>query len=37
MEKIMTSSEGIMAWKRQGRLATMMAWKDQKHNNEEQQ
>jgi hypothetical protein len=36
MAKIMTNSAGIMAWKRQGRSAMMMAWKDQKHNNEEQ-
>jgi hypothetical protein len=36
MAKITTNSVGIMAWKRQGILAAMMAWKDQKRNNEEQ-
>jgi hypothetical protein len=37
MEKITTNNAGIMAWKRQGRSTTMMAWKDHKRNNEEQQ
>jgi hypothetical protein len=37
MAKIMTNNAGIMAWQRQGRLAVMMAWKDQKCNNEEKQ
>jgi hypothetical protein len=37
MAKITTNSAGIMAWQRQGRSTTMMAWKYQKCNNEEQQ